>query len=929
MANKKFSGLTLGTVLALNDVLAILDKSDTTQSLEGSLKGFELATLISFVRTFIDSAIQDPPYTNINAMIVNQGNQTQGLIQFVADASDDPNVQSGYSYYEYLGTTNGDLTDYRLLSQSEAENLTLGYREVNIAEISQTVTATAGAREVNVEINASNEVIGFVFGQKLSAFLEGFKSKLSQHQFYIQLYQHGPSKTYIVPITNIAYTDASNLYNKVSVGGALASSQFAVNDQLEFVFDIRNNNVLELDNTTPFTPDGDYEPATKKYVDDSVLPQSERNQITSNTSAITSLTSSYSRRKAVIDIVDNTAAPPTEVAGDRYILDSTGASHANWDGAAALSIVEFDGTNWVATAPVEGYIAYVDAQDKDALYVDDGSPEWQLRSAGSANGLPTGGTTGQVLKKASNTDYDATWQDETPGGGDSKYTLANTYTLSATSFDGSQKGAFNLYRFEKETAQTVLIDPADYATGEVINIERGGNGTTEIIAPANVTHQGVRDVDNRFFVNDPNSLVAAKKIANGKMMIFGNLKRGYTGPVTTSQYSDLFANTTMDVSVTGTGFSSNMKTPVVTGNATLNSWTYNSNNSITLNLTHSGAVNDLITVTYDNGDVYVDTNAITVGTAPVTEVVMTTTSTSATWTPDVSTKTGAVLRWTVSGGASGVYDANKPTINLSGNTGTATIKVTSTDDLAGWTHLRINNKGLTSIDISAFSSLVEFWVFNNPTLTSVTGYRQHLGITYLHLGNTAVSAIDVTGMSNLVTLVCSNNPNLTSLILTGCSAITTINAGATGISSIDATPCAGLVTLDCFNSASLSNINISGLASLTTINAYNTAITLLDTSTNTALVNLKVQDSGSLTTLDIGNNTNVKIIQVHNTALTTTVINNIILDRFNNGTLTGTRQLYYYGGPVATATENTANDVLDAYNALGAAGWTINGNVPA
>ena len=30
------------------------------------------------------------------------------------------------------------------------------------------------------------------------------------------------------------------------------------------------NNVLALDNTTPFTPDADYEPATKKYVDDNV-----------------------------------------------------------------------------------------------------------------------------------------------------------------------------------------------------------------------------------------------------------------------------------------------------------------------------------------------------------------------------------------------------------------------------------------------------------------------------------------------------------------------------------------------------------------------------------------------------------------------------------------------------------------------------------
>lgn len=31
-------------------------------------------------------------------------------------------------------------------------------------------------------------------------------------------------------------------------------------------------NVLELDNTTPFTPDADHEPATKKYVDDAIPP---------------------------------------------------------------------------------------------------------------------------------------------------------------------------------------------------------------------------------------------------------------------------------------------------------------------------------------------------------------------------------------------------------------------------------------------------------------------------------------------------------------------------------------------------------------------------------------------------------------------------------------------------------------------------------
>ena len=97
---------------------------------------------------------------------------------------------------------------------------------------------------------------------------------------------------------------------------------------------------------------------------------------------VAALTSGYARRAAVIARVDNTAAPPTEVSGDRYLLDATGASHAEWDGAAANDIVQFDGASWVATTPVEGWIVYSDGSDTDWLFVDDGSAEWQERTAG-------------------------------------------------------------------------------------------------------------------------------------------------------------------------------------------------------------------------------------------------------------------------------------------------------------------------------------------------------------------------------------------------------------------------------------------------------------------------------------------------------------------------------------------------------------------
>jgi len=85
------------------------------------------------------------------------------------------------------------------------------------------------------------------------------------------------------------------------------------------------------------------------------------------------------RKAKVIDIVDNTAAPPTEVTGDRYILDNTGSSHADWDGANAWDIVEFDGTDWISFSPEEGWTVYVDEANLDAVYVDDGTGAWELR----------------------------------------------------------------------------------------------------------------------------------------------------------------------------------------------------------------------------------------------------------------------------------------------------------------------------------------------------------------------------------------------------------------------------------------------------------------------------------------------------------------------------------------------------------------------
>lgn len=58
-------------------------------------------------------------YDTVALMIAEQGNQTDKGLQFVSDASGDSTITSGYAYYEYLGTTNGNLTDYRVVTKQE------------------------------------------------------------------------------------------------------------------------------------------------------------------------------------------------------------------------------------------------------------------------------------------------------------------------------------------------------------------------------------------------------------------------------------------------------------------------------------------------------------------------------------------------------------------------------------------------------------------------------------------------------------------------------------------------------------------------------------------------------------------------------------------------------------------------------------------
>ena len=67
----------------------------------------------------------------------------------------------------------------------------------------------------------------------------------------------------------------------------------------------------------------------------------------------------------VLTIAVSTAVPPTEVLGNYYAIDFSGATNAAWDGAAQGDVVYFNGTTWDAFTPRKGDVISNAADDLD------------------------------------------------------------------------------------------------------------------------------------------------------------------------------------------------------------------------------------------------------------------------------------------------------------------------------------------------------------------------------------------------------------------------------------------------------------------------------------------------------------------------------------------------------------------------------------
>jgi hypothetical protein len=195
--------------------------------------------------------------------------------------------------------------------------------------------------------------------------------------------------------------------------------------------------------------------------------------ITGNIQAqLNAMQSGLRRRMKVISVVaDPSTTYPgnglaAEALGQRYIVQAAiGANNANWggdnDAIAKDDIIEHDGTKWfVSWSPAEGDLSYVDDSDKDACFVDDGSPHWELRNVRSnylADGkIWIGNVSGEAIER-------------TPSG-EATMTNAGAITLSNSAVIAKVLTAFAAGSgYETVTAADSIFTALQKIVGNFIN----------------------------------------------------------------------------------------------------------------------------------------------------------------------------------------------------------------------------------------------------------------------------------------------------------------------------------------------------------------------------------------------------------------------------------------------------------------------------
>lgn len=174
------------------------------------------------------------------AMIADQGNQVNQGVYYVQDARSASEIGAGdpvyYAYYEYLGTTNGDISDYRALDADEVEGIqnSMSWKQKTIIDLDLegNVDADDASNGNVIFVYDGADITYIIFDSAFTKVLEKARNTFSTTNYALNIFNATENTHLSAVITSFELIN-SNANLKVGVSGILTTS-VAVTHVLHF-----------------------------------------------------------------------------------------------------------------------------------------------------------------------------------------------------------------------------------------------------------------------------------------------------------------------------------------------------------------------------------------------------------------------------------------------------------------------------------------------------------------------------------------------------------------------------------------------------------------------------------------------------------------------------------------------------------------------
>ena len=231
MPGRRTTELTTTASLSNDDLLYVVDVSATTGEKSKGITKSDLAALIG--TSAASSSPIENEYADITALLADQGNQTTSFLQYVVDASDDPNIASGDAYYEKKATSTTTFADdYRLLSDTETTVVvnSNNYRTLKIQDVSATSVTSVSGGKVSFEYTGANAT-AIIFNKLMTDALIDFYAT----DVDIVFYNKGSKKYETESIASGAWTTVNtDYYRGAFTGTKIQTADLTSADDLDF-----------------------------------------------------------------------------------------------------------------------------------------------------------------------------------------------------------------------------------------------------------------------------------------------------------------------------------------------------------------------------------------------------------------------------------------------------------------------------------------------------------------------------------------------------------------------------------------------------------------------------------------------------------------------------------------------------------------------